>query len=168
MLGEDGKFIIEIDRARRPRPRRCWARSWPRPSCRRPGATVVLDAIRRVVEGRWGGLADGVELRYLWDRMHVPPPLAGRALACPARRPTRRCGKASRPSSAGRWRCSGLRSGMEVERDDVNRRFRRLLRDAHPDSRRRARPRPRPRIAELTEARTILLDLASAAVAAEG
>ena len=28
----------------------------------------------------------------------------------------------------------GLRGGMAFERDDINRRFRRLLRDAHPDS----------------------------------
>ena len=28
----------------------------------------------------------------------------------------------------------GLRAGMEIDREDVNRRFRRMLRDAHPDS----------------------------------
>ena len=56
---------------------------------------------------------------------------------------------------------------MEVEREDVNRRFRRLLRDAHPD-RGGVATQAAARIAELTEARTILLDVASEAVAAEG
>ena len=61
----------------------------------------------------------------------------------------------------------GLRAGMDVERDDVNRRFRRLLRDAHPDSG-GAAAQAAARIAELTEARAILLDVASDDVAAEG
>ena len=50
----------------------------------------------------------------------------------------------------------GLRAGMGIERDDVNRRFRRLLRDAHPDSG-GASASAAARIAELTEARTILM-----------
>ena len=72
-------------------------------------------------------------------------------------------------ASEQRWAMEvlGLRSGMEVERDDVNRRFRRLLRDAHPDCGGVA-TQAAARIAELTEARTILLDVASEAVAAEG
>jgi curved DNA-binding protein CbpA len=61
----------------------------------------------------------------------------------------------------------GLRAGMDVVRDDVNRRFRRLLRDAHPDSGGSA-TQAAARIAELAEARTILLDVASDGVAAEG
>ena len=50
----------------------------------------------------------------------------------------------------------GLRAGMGVARDDVNRRFRRMLRDAHPDSG-GATGAAAARIAELTEARGILL-----------
>ncbi len=61
----------------------------------------------------------------------------------------------------------GLRAGMDVERDDVNRRFRRLLRDAHPDSG-GAVAKAAGRIAELTKARAILLDIAADGVAAEG
>ena len=72
-----------------------------------------------------------------------------------------------RPTSAGRWRCSACAPGMDVDRDDVNRRFRRMLRDAHPDSG-GAAGAAAARIAELTEARTILLDLASSEVAAQG
>ncbi len=54
----------------------------------------------------------------------------------------------------------GLRAQMRVARDDVNRRFRRLLRDAHPDSG-GASAGAAARIAELTEARAILLPLAT-------
>jgi curved DNA-binding protein CbpA len=70
----------------------------------------------------------------------------------------------------------GLRGGMELERDDINRRFRRLLRDAHPDSG-GASAGAAARISELTEARSILLRCAGDspeesprgdAVAAEG
>jgi len=61
----------------------------------------------------------------------------------------------------------GLRAGMDLERDDVNRRFRRLLRDAHPDSG-GATASAASRIAELTEARTILMAVATDSVAAEG
>ena len=61
----------------------------------------------------------------------------------------------------------GLRAGMQVERDDVNRRFRRMLRDAHPDSG-GAATGAAARIAELTEARAILLAMTSDEVAAEG
>jgi curved DNA-binding protein CbpA len=61
----------------------------------------------------------------------------------------------------------GLRAGLEIDRDDVNRRFRRLLRAAHPDSG-GAAAAAAARIAELTEARVILLSVASADLAAEG
>jgi hypothetical protein len=56
---------------------------------------------------------------------------------------------------------------MQVRRDDVNRRFRRLLRDAHPDSGGTATGAA-GRIEELTEARSILLAVAADEVAAEG
>jgi curved DNA-binding protein CbpA len=59
----------------------------------------------------------------------------------------------------------GLRAGMDIERDDVNQRFRRLLRVAHPDSG-GSSAGAAARIAELTEARTILLLMASEEVAA--
>jgi curved DNA-binding protein CbpA len=56
---------------------------------------------------------------------------------------------------------------MPVDRDDVNRRYRRLLRDAHPDHGAAAKGAA-DRISELGEARTLLLEFASAAQAAEG
>jgi curved DNA-binding protein CbpA len=59
----------------------------------------------------------------------------------------------------------GLGASMTVDRDDVNRRFRRLLRAAHPDSG-GATASAAARIAELTEARTILLASTSEGIAA--
>jgi curved DNA-binding protein CbpA len=59
----------------------------------------------------------------------------------------------------------GLRASMEVDRDDVNRRFRRLLRAAHPDSG-GSSAGAAARIAELTEARAILLSVSSEGIAA--
>ncbi len=166
MLGEDGRFVIEIDRHAAATPQvlgAIMAAAELPPS----GRMVILDTIRRVVEGRWGGLAEGVELRYLWDRMQVPPPLAGKRSWVPGAPPDEEMWRGV--ASEQRWAMEvlGLRSGMEVEREDVNRRFRRLLRDAHPDSGGVA-TQAAARIAELTEARTILLDVASEAVAAEG
>src|ERR1700674_5399024 len=54
----------------------------------------------------------------------------------------------------------GLRAGMDVERDDVQARFRRLVRLAHPDHG-AARDGAAERLAELREARELLLVLAT-------
>jgi hypothetical protein len=56
----------------------------------------------------------------------------------------------------------GLRAGMVVERDDVIARFRRLVRLAHPDHG-AAREGAAERLAELAEARELLLGLAASA-----
>ena len=71
----------------------------------------------------------------LWDRaVDVPPPLAGTRARVPGAPPEEEAWRGV--ASEQRWAMEvlGLRAGMDVERDDVNRRFRRLLRDAHPDS----------------------------------
>ncbi len=62
-------------------------------------------------------------------------------------------------ASERRWALEVLGFGPmnELERDEVNRRFRRLLRDAHPDSGGH-RDVAADRIAELSEARELLLD----------
>ncbi len=52
----------------------------------------------------------------------------------------------------------GIGARVSLERGEVNRRFRRLLRDAHPDTGARGAGAAE-RIAELTEARELLLDL---------
>ena len=61
----------------------------------------------------------------------------------------------------------GLKPGSEVARDDVQRRFRRLVRLAHPDHG-AVNAGAAERIAELTDAREVLLGFASAAVRPAG
>ena len=168
LLGEDGKLVIELDAHGAQFPQVLGAvmgAAWLPAS----GRTVAIDALRRVAQGRWNGLAAGVEVRFvapdMWD--YLRPPLAAEG----EWEPGAPLDEAGWVGVAGdqRWAMEvlGLRAGMEVDRDDVNRRFRRLLRDAHPDSG-GAAGAAASRIAELTEARTILLDLASSEVAAGG
>src|SRR5262249_61204455 len=113
--------------------------------------------------------APGAEGRVVWGRVGAavplagPPPLGTRGGAPPEEQVWRGIA----PDQRGARGVLGLRAGMEVERDDVNRRFRRLLRAAHPDSGGVA-ARAATRIAVLSEARAILLDVASEDVAAEG
>ena len=133
------------------------------------GRTIALDTIRRVVEGRWGGLEPDVEIRAVaqaaWNGFR--PPLASAGEWQPGGPPEELLWRGIGPDQRWAMEVLGLRAGMEVERDDVNRRFRRLLRDAHPDSG-GASASAASRIAELTEARTILMSVATDSVAAEG
>jgi hypothetical protein len=75
--------------------------------------------------------------------------------------------------SEQRWAMEvlGMRAAVLLDRDDINRRFRRLVRDAHPDTGSR-RAGAAERISELSDARELLLDLvvddASAAPAGQG
>ena len=133
------------------------------------GRQIALDALLRVVEGRWTGLAPEVEVRVLADadRFGLRPPLAAAddwTFGGPAEEEQWRGIAADQ-----RWAMEvlGLRAGHDVDREDVNRRFRRLLRAAHPDGGGAAAVAA-ARIAELTEARMILLSVASADLAAEG
>jgi hypothetical protein len=66
--------------------------------------------------------------------------------------------------SERRWAMEvlGLRAGMGVERDDVQRRFRRLVRLAHPDHGAVSNGAAE-RIAELSDARELLLDVVDSA-----
>jgi len=168
VLGEDGKLVVELDVHGAPVPQLLGAvmGAAALPSSARK---VGLDAIRRVADGRWGGLAADVEVRFVadvdWGRLR--PPLA-------ASEEWMRGGPPEEALWIGveadeRWarEVLGLRADTAVQRDDVNRRFRRLLRDAHPDSG-GASIGAAARIEELTEARAILLSLASDEVAVEG
>ena len=131
---------------------------------------MAIDALRRVVKGRWGGLSPDVEVRFVGARhvgLRAPAAGGGRRRGSRAVRPRKRGGSGVAADQRWAMEVLGLRADMEIDRDDVNRRFRRLLRDAHPDSG-GAAGAAAARIAELTEARTILLDLASSEVAAEG
>jgi len=165
MIGEDGRLVIEIDRHAGAAPQVLGA-VMGAAETPASGRAVLLDTIRQVVDGRWRGLAGDVELRIVWDRVVAHPPLAGTWPRIPG--PYEEM-EWRGVASEQRWAMEvlGLRAGMSVERDDVNRRFRRLLRDAHPDSG-GAAPEAAARIAELTEARAILLDVASEGVAAGG
>jgi hypothetical protein len=168
LLGEDGKLVLEIDAHGAQIPQVLGAvlgAAWLPLSGREP----ALDALRRVVEGRWGGLTPDVEVRFvapdMWD--YLRPPLAASGEWIPGGPPDEEGWQGIAADHRWAMEVLGLRSGMDVERDDVNRRFRRLLRDAHPDSG-GAAGAAAARIAELTEARTILLEVASSEVAAQG
>jgi hypothetical protein len=168
LLGEDGRLVIELDAHGAQIPQVLGAvlgAAWL-PAA---GRGIALDALRRVVEGRWGGLAPDVQVRFvapdMWD--YLRPPLAASGAWMPGGPPEEEVWRGVAADQRWAMEVLGLRAGMDVERDDVNRRFRRMLRDAHPDSG-GAAGAAAARIAELTEARTILLDLASSEVAAQG
>jgi hypothetical protein len=166
ILGEDGRIVVELDTHGAATPQVLGAvlavATLP-PTPR----TAGLSAIRTVLDGRWPGLAPDVVVRRLdWMALHHRPPMPGVHW------------KHGRPPEEEMWdgvpaerrwamEVLGLHADMPVEREDVNRRYRRLLRDAHPDH--GAAPKgAAERIAELTEARSLLLAVASAGQAAEG
>ena len=64
----------------------------------------------------------------------IRPPLAAAGEWQPGGPPEELLWRGVGPDQRWAMEVLGLRAGMDVERDDVNRRFRRLLRDAHPDS----------------------------------
>jgi hypothetical protein len=134
------------------------------------GAVMAAAALRtrearrqalRAIEGalvRPGALPEGLEVRRLREGVPGARPFA------PGSAGSR---NGSRGSLADPWRgvpaerrwameALGLRAGVEVERGDVQRRFRRLLRLAHPDHGGSATGAAE-RIAELAEARELLL-----------
>jgi len=157
MLGEDGRIVVELDVHGAPVPQLLGA-VLGAASLHTSGRTAALDTIRRVVEGRWGGLAADVQLRVIshgtWEGAR--PPLASSAGWQPGEPPEEMAWRGVGPDQRWAMEVLGLRAGMTVARDDVNRRFRRLLREAHPDSG-GASAGAAARIAELTEARTILM-----------
>lgn len=167
LFGADGHLVVELDRHGAPTPQVLGAVLAASSLPRTPRAGA-LRTIREVLDGRWRGLAAGVEVHELWDSPFGagPPPAAPRTWR-PGPPPAEQVWRGVDPDQRWAMEVLGLRPGAAVRRDDVNRRFRRLLRDAHPDHGGAARTAP-VRIAELTEARTILLEVASADLAAEG
>jgi hypothetical protein len=169
MFGDDGKLVVELDVHGAPTPQ-VLGTVLGAASLGGSGRQIALDTLLRVVEGRWPGLAPEVEVRVVAEHERhafFRPPLA-----------TADEWTAGGPAEEEQWRgvaadqrwameVLGLRAGHEIDREDVNRRFRRLLRAAHPDSG-GAAAAAAARIAELTEARMILLSVASADLAAEG
>jgi hypothetical protein len=168
VLGEEGRIIVELDVHGAPAPQVLGA-VLGAAALPAGGRAVALDAIRRVVDGRWRGLSLDVGVRFVaeatWNLLR--PPLASADAWTPGGPPEEERWAGIAPDERWAMEVLGLRAGMRVERDDVNRRFRRLLRDAHPDSGGVATGAA-SRIAELTEARSILLAMTSDEVAAEG
>jgi hypothetical protein len=121
------------------------------PTSARPVALRAIDAALRS-----GALPEGVVVRRLSEGVPGLAPFA------PGARPVARANSddlwGGVPSER-RWAMEvlGLRAGMVVELDDVQARFRRLARLAHPDH--GASPEgAAERLAELAEARALLLD----------
>jgi hypothetical protein len=168
MIGENGKLAIEIDVHGAPTPQVLGA-VLGAASLPGSGRSIALDALRRVVDGRWPGLSPEVEVRFVAEIDHwgMRPPLATAGAWTRGGPPDEEQWRGVAADQRWAMEVLGLRAGMGVDREDVNRRFRRLLRDAHPDSG-GAAAAAAARIAELTEARTILLDIASQELAAEG
>ena len=122
----------------------------------RSGRLVVLRAISDAV-AHPGVMPEGIDVARRFEGIPgVRPPAPG---------PRRGSGSENAWSgvpSERRWAMEvlGLRAGMAVERDDVQHRFRRLVRQAHPDHG-ALKLGAAERIAELTEARELLLAVAS-------
>ena len=166
VVGENHRLVFEIDTHGAPTPQVLGAVLAAASLPATPRASGIA-AIRDVLDGRWRGLSPDVDVRRLdWTALHHRPPLAG-VYWRPGAPPEEQAWDGV-PSDR-RWAMEvlGLHADMPVERDDVNRRYRRLLRDAHPDHGAAAKGAAE-RIAELTEARSLLLDFASAGEVAEG
>jgi hypothetical protein len=121
------------------------------PSARSIALRAIEEALRRPM------LPAGVEVRRLLQGVPGLQPFApGAAAAANGADPW------SGVPAERRWAMEvlGLRAGMELDRSDVVARFRRLVRLAHPDQG-GARDGAAERLAELREAREMLLDLAA-------
>ena len=107
MLGEDGKFVIEIDGHGAPRRRRCSARCWARRRCRRPGARSR--STRSGASSRAGGAGSPPTSSCASSR-----PTCGTAAGRRSRRPAR--GMPGGPPDEEMWRgvASDQRWAMEV------------------------------------------------------
>jgi hypothetical protein len=124
------------------------------PSARRVALRFVDAAVARP-----GLLPEGLEVQRMYEGL---PGL--RPFAPGARRAAGAADEWRGVPADRRWAMEvlGLRAGMEVERDDVQRRFRRLVRLAHPDHG-AGSSGAAERIAELAEAREMLLGLVESA-----
>jgi len=160
ILSEHDRLVLELDRHGRPDPQVIGAvmaaASLP-PSARSVAFRAIKDALRRP-----GVLPAGIEVRRLLLGVPgAPPPLAGRG------------GFAGLGADGFDWsgmpadqrwamEVLGLGAGAALDRSDVQSRFRRLVRLAHPDHGAEDLGAAE-RMAELTEARTVLLDCIASA-----
>jgi hypothetical protein len=151
--------VLELDRHGPPAPQvigALMAAAALPPSGRRTAFRFVDAAIARP-----GFLPEGLEVHRMFEGLPGLRPFPPGARAPGV------------PTSADEWRgvpserrwameVLGLRSGMLVERDDVQKRFRRLVRLAHPDHG-AGSAGAAERIAELADARELLLGLVDSA-----
>jgi hypothetical protein len=156
--------ILELDRHGPPAPQvigALMAAAALPPSGRRTAFRFVDAALARP-----GFLPEGLEVRRMYQGLPglrpYPPGTRAPGASVPGG-----------PSPGDEWRgipserrwameVLGLRSGMLVERDDVQKRFRRLVRLAHPDHG-AGSAGAAERIAELADAREVLLGLVDSA-----
>ncbi len=154
---DDGRVVVELDTHGAPIPQLLGAVvavAMLPPSSRHLG----LDAIRRVINGRRPYDRRGIVIRRLVEGVPHEVPWAPGATWQRGAPPEEVLWDGV--DSELRWAMEvlGFRAGTDVRKDDVNRRFRRLLRDAHPDTG-AADDGAAERIEELSEARDRLLDL---------
>src|SRR5262245_40099728 len=162
IVSDTGRLVLELDRHSRPDPQvigAVMAAAALPPSAR----SIAFRAIEQAIK-RSGVLPEGLEVRRLL--LGIPgagPPPPGTAYVggdaselwagIPADRP---------------WAVEvlGLRADIDLERTDIQARFRRLVRLAHPDHG-AAGQGAAERLSELAEARTVLLDVLAATSADE-
>ena len=165
VLGEEGRVVVELDVHGAAVPQ-VLGSVLAVAAMGSSGRESAIRAIRSAVDRRFR-FPSGVLLRRL--EFGVPqeaPPLPGTQWK--RGRPREEDTWEGVPSEL-RWAMEvlGLRGGMTLDRDDISRRFRRLLRDAHPDHG-GARADAAERIAELSEARDLLIGFIASAVPAAG
>lgn len=158
IVADGTRTVLELDRHGRPDPQvigAVMAAAALPPAGRAVGFRAIIDAIRRP-----GVLPEGLEVRRLLMGIPgAPPPpvgIRGAGFGDPV--------AWSGVSTEQRWAMEvlGLGSGATLDRSDVQARFRRLVRLAHPDHG-AARQGAAQRLAELSEARTVLLDCIASA-----
>lgn len=154
--------VLELDRHGPAAPQvigAVMAAAWLGPTSRKVALRFVEAAIARP-----GVMPEGLEVRRLFEgRPGLRPPLAGTGRNGIGPNGSAPTGAAMADEWRGvpserRWAMEvlGLHGGMVIERDDVQRRFRRLVRLAHPDHG-AGSSGAAERIAELSEAREALL-----------
>jgi hypothetical protein len=148
--------VLELDRHGPAAPQvigAVMAASWMGPTGRKVALRFVEAAIARP-----GVMPEGLEVRRLFEgRPGIRPPLPGVATTANGDAPVSGDEWRGVPSER-RWAMEvlGLHGNMSIDRDDVQRRFRRLVRLAHPDQGANSTGAAE-RIAELSEAREALL-----------
>jgi hypothetical protein len=151
VLSEDGRIVVELDRHGRSAPQVIGA-VMAAAALPTSGRDVAFRAIDDVL--RHPTLPEGVDVRRFYEGVPGLAPFAPGDVprAVNGNDPWR-----GMPSER-RWAMEvlGLRAGMTIERNDIQARFRRLVRLAHPDHG-SAHEGAAERLAELAEARELLL-----------